>query len=117
MFGINKEKFYGTNVLQKYIAHFVTVDGQQHVGLDDGNWINQDAITCSSPEFLTLYAKRDGYLQDENFVIYPMANILSIKWELINEIKVIADRHIKEFKIFYTKDEICKANIVREVNV
>lgn len=40
----------------------------------------------------------DGYIEDDNEVMYPLSNIISIKWELVDE-KTVEDI-FKEYQFF-----------------
>lgn len=45
--------------------------------------------------------RSDGYIKDDNSVMYPLQNIVSISWVCDDEIENV---YAKEYKVFYTKD-------------
>ena len=51
--------------------------------------------------------KSDGYIEDQNDVMYPLQNILSIDWKLIDE-KVVLDNFRHEFEVIFTDREVEK---------
>ena len=51
--------------------------------------------------------KSDGYIEDQNDVMYPLQNILSIDWKLIDE-KVVLDNFRHEFEVVFTNREVEK---------
>ena len=51
--------------------------------------------------------KSDGYIEDQNDVMYPLQNILSIDWKLIDE-KVVLDNFRHEFEVVFTNGEVSK---------
>lgn len=73
--------------LQKFRTNFTTVDGAQHVGVTY-NWAIAERIKCTVPEYIMISVKSDGYLMDADRVMYPLYNIISIEWELVEEKKV-----------------------------
>lgn len=92
--------------LQKVKAKFVTTDGVTH-NMAERKWVNRDGISCSVEEYLTDRIIRDGYIKDEKFVIYPIANIMSIEWSLINE-RLFEENTNPYRSIFYTDEELEK---------
>lgn len=54
--------------------------------------------------------KSDGYLKDENGVMYPIQNIVSITWQVDCEKTVIA-KH-SEYTYLLSNDEINKLPVV-----
>lgn len=78
-----------------YRATFKTIDGEIHYSYF--NYLDIDNLTCDGPTYLMLGKK---YLKDENGVMYPMQNIISIKWEVNNakevEVKYIRGTHFRE---------------------
>ena len=51
--------------------------------------------------------KSDGYIEDQNDVMYPLQNILSIDWKLFDE-KVVLDNFRHEFEVVFTNREVEK---------
>jgi hypothetical protein len=51
--------------------------------------------------------KEDGYITDYDGVVYPLQNVLSIKWELVEEIHKKGE-YEPMFKVWFSKNEIDK---------
>lgn len=81
-----------------YRAIFKTIDGEVHYSYF--NYLDISNITCDGPTYIMIGKK---YLKDENGIMYPIQNIISIKWEIHDtkevEVKYIHGTHFKE--IFY----------------
>lgn len=92
--------------LQKFSSIFSTVDGEIHIG-QNNNWANRDGLSCSVEKYLTKKIINDGYMQDENSVMYPIGNIISIKWELVEE-KLFIENTDPYKGIFYNDEELEK---------
>ena len=68
---------------------------------------NADGLLCTVPEYIMIDIKSDGYIEDQNDIMYPLQNILSIDWKLIDE-KVVLDNFSHEFKVVFTDKEVAK---------
>ena len=86
--GLFKKAFRKNMVtLQKFKPVFTTVDGHRHTGFEY-NYGIVEKLRCSVPEYMMIDIKRDGYLEDNYGLMYPLANIVSIDWQLVDEKKV-----------------------------
>lgn len=78
-----------------YRAIFKTVDGEIHYSYF--NYLDISRLTCDGPTYIMIGKK---YLKDENGVMYPMQNIISIKWEINDtkevEVEYINGTHFRE---------------------
>ena len=92
--------------LQRFQPLFITTDGVEHEGYKY-NWFNADGLLCTVPEYIMIDIKSDGYIEDQNDVMYPLQNILSIDWKLIDE-KVVLDNFRHEFEVVFTNREVEK---------
>ena len=92
--------------LQRFQPFFITTDGAEHEGYEY-NWFNADELLCTVPEYIMIDIKSDGYIEDQNDVMYPLQNILSIDWKLIDE-KVVLDNFSHEFEVVFTNGEVEK---------
>lgn len=72
-----------------YRATFKTIDGEIHYSYF--NYLDLDNLSCDGPTYLMIGKK---YLKDENGVMYPMQNIISIKWE-VNDSKEVKVEYIR----------------------
>lgn len=93
-----KEQKTIRGTLCHYTAHFVTTDGVNHCYTHYRYGV-QERIR-SIPEYIMVDVKSDGYLKDDNDVMYPLQNIVSISWECDDTIE---DAVLEEYKIFYDK--------------
>ena len=89
--------------VQKFNPFFVTTDGKIHKGVDS-NWYIADRINCTVPQFIMIDIKSDGYIEDEYGVMYPLTNVVSIKWELLDEI--IIEDNFGEYNVTVTTEEL-----------
>lgn len=105
--GLFKKKLFEKKMvtLQKFKPVFTTVDGNTHTGFEYKYGI-AERFLCSVPEFIMIDIKSDGYLKDDCDVMYPLTNIISIDWQLVDE-KMVEDK-FGEYKFFVTKSEVEK---------
>lgn len=93
-----KKIFKKDNVtVKKYKPIFITVDNVKHEGLEY-NWAIADRLKCSIPEYIMLDIKSDGYIEDENKIMYPLSNIISIEWKLSKE--MIVEDNFSEYQVY-----------------
>lgn len=95
-----------TTTIRHFVCYFLTVDGEKH-SYSKFRYIDEDAIRCSGPEYIMMDIRSDGYIKDDNGIMYPLQNILSISWKCDDEIK---DVYASEYKIFYDKNSKRKEN-------
>lgn len=91
--------------LQKYKPYFVTVDGVRHEGLNYC-WCIAERLRCSIPEYIMVDLRSDGYIEDQDLLMHPLSNVISIEWKLIDE-KTVEDR-FSQYQIFVTTKELEK---------
>ena len=89
--------------VQKFKPFFVTTDGRIHEGVHS-NWYIADRINCTVPQFIMIDIKSDGYIEDEYGVMYPLTNVVSIKWELLDE-RIVED-NFDEYDVFVSTEEL-----------
>ncbi|MDO4966781.1 MAG: hypothetical protein Q4E51_08760 [Lachnospiraceae bacterium] len=82
-----------------YTAHFVTTDGVSHC-YTRYRYGAPEQIRCSVPEYIMIDIKSDGYLKDDNGVMYPLQNVASISWECDDIVEGVA---LEEYRVFYDK--------------
>ena len=99
-----KEKKLAT--LKKYKSNFTTVDGVKHEGCVY-KWVIADRLNCSVPRYLMLHVKKDGYIEDDKGIMYPLYNVMSVDWEKVSSITITDN--FGEFSVFLTNDEVEKA--------
>lgn len=97
-----------TTTIRHFICNFITIDGKEHF-YSGFNYIDEDAISCSGPEYIMYDVRSDGYIKDDNDIMYPLQNIISISWVCDDEIENV---YVKEYKVFYTKDSKKKEKTV-----
>lgn len=96
-----------TITLQRFQPFFITTDNVEHEGIDTYKWTNADWLLCTVPEYLMISIKSDGYMKDKNDVMYPMQNIRSIEWKLLEE-KIVLDNFYHEYQIFFDDEKVKK---------
>lgn len=82
-----------------YTAHFTTIDGKTH-SYNKFRYGAPKQISCTVPEYIMFGVKSDGYLKDNDGVMYPLSNVVSISWECDDIIENVA---LREYQIFYDK--------------
>ena len=88
---------------QRYQPFFKTIDGMEHEGVSY-KWACREKLNCTIPEYLMTSIKCDGYAEDVNGLMYPLTNIISIEWKLLEEQTIKS--FLPEYKVFYTSEEI-----------
>ena len=105
MFGKIKETVIAKPMLlRSYRPIFKTIDGEKHVGIQY-KYADENRVRGSVPELLMISVKSNGYLVDIESKMYPLANIISIEWDLVDEqIKQYKSKH--EWQIYFDKEEV-----------
>ena len=90
--------------LKKYKVIFKTVDGEWHE-YNHYNYADPDSILCSIPKYIMINTK---YMQDNDYNMYPLENVVCIKWEISDVIEnVIRKRICSDISYtFYEKEDI-----------
>ena len=83
--------------VEHYTVFFKTIDNKNH-SFHRYRFANPNVINCSIPEYIMIEVKHNGYLIDDNNVMYPLQNIISITWEKDNEKEV---EKIDDWEVFY----------------
>lgn len=65
--------------VEHYSVFFTTVDGKEHC-YNHYRFADPKVISCSVPEYIMIDVRHNGYLEDNDEIIYPLQNIISIKW-------------------------------------
>lgn len=99
-----KEKEVETTTLEKYKIVFKTVDGECHEfhGME---YCDKAQISCSPGEY---YMIGKEYLKDDDGQIYPINNIIKIKFEKISEIQNVIQKsyNLGNPYVFYGEKDI-----------
>ena len=92
---------------EKWVCSFVTVDNKTHLRRYDRLWSKASGLICTVPEYLMIENKECGYLKDDEEVMYPLENIVSIKWMLLEECdRKLPDTMEAGRKIYFTQEEL-----------
>ena len=92
---------------EKWVCSFVTVDNKIHLRHYDRLWSKANGLICTVPEYLMIENKECGYLKDDEGVMYPLENIVSIKWMLLEECdSKLPDTMEAGRKIYFTPKEL-----------
>ena len=91
--------------LRKYKPSFITTDGNKHEGRVY-RWAIKERLKCSIPQYLMIDITSDGYIEDKEEIMYPLANIISIEWEVVKEIRV--EDRFSEFDTFINDQDLIK---------
>ena len=94
---------------EKWVCSFVTVDNKIHLRHYDKLWSKASGLICTVPEYLMIENKECGYLKDDEGVMYPLENIVSIKWMLLEECdRKLPDTMEAGRKIYFSPEELEK---------
>lgn len=88
--------------LQKFKPFFITIDGVEHEGLEYSWYISERLISVT--EYIMVDIKRDQYIKDKNEFMYMLSNVISIRWELLEE-KIVED-NFSEYIAKVTTEEL-----------
>ena len=91
--------------LQKFKPFFTTVDNTNHEGINKYKWVDCDNLLCSVPEYLMIGIKHDGYIEDSEGIMYPLKNVLSIRWEFLEE-KIVLDSFLYLYQTAFSDEEV-----------
>lgn len=79
-----KKLIFGTETItievEHYSVFFTTIDGKEHC-YNNYRFANPKVITCSIPEYIMIDVRHNGYLTDNDKIMYPLQNIVSIEWK------------------------------------
>lgn len=96
-------------VLQMYRTIFITKDGEEHLGVTY-KYADSSRLSVSVPEYIMVNIEDNGYIKDINGVMYPLQNIASIEWKLVDEkIKQCYPGEYR-FQIFFDDEEVENMN-------
>lgn len=76
--------------LKKYKIAFTTLDGKEHE-FNRLDFIDDNTICCSVGEY---YLIGEKYLEDDEGNIYPIDNVQKIRFELVDSIENVVEKHI-----------------------
>lgn len=63
-----------------YSVYFKTIDGNKHQ-YTHFRYADPAQLNCSIPEYIMCKVKMDGYFKDDDGLMYPLQNVVEIKWE------------------------------------
>ena len=98
----NNTKYF---TVTHYKICFKTIDNKEHV-YSKSKYIDEQMINCSPLEF---FLAGEKYLKDDDGIMYPINNVLSIWAMKDKEAKAIEDRY-REYHILYGENEVIKMN-------
>jgi hypothetical protein len=99
---LKEEVFEPDVTIQKFKPFFTTVDKEIHEGHTYG-WAIKERISCSIPEYIMIDINSRGYMKDSNDIMYPLTNIISIDWKLLDE-KIVQDVYDR-YHLYLTPEE------------
>ena len=109
MFKKNKKVFEKKKItIQKFKPFFTTTDGSKHEG-SEYKWGISDRFVCTVPEFIMIDIKSDGYIKDKDKVMYPLTNVVSIEWKLLEE-RIVED-NFSRYELFLSTEELEKCTM------
>ena len=92
-------------ILQMYRPVFITKDGKEHHGVTY-KYADSSRLSISVPEYIMIHIEDKGYIKDNDEIMYPLQNVASIRWELVDEkIKQCYSGEYR-FQIFFDDEEV-----------
>jgi hypothetical protein len=90
--------------LHKIQAEFKTTDGECHTS-HKTNWYNISNLLCSASDYKMINIKSNGYIKDLLGTVFPLTNVVSIKWNIVD--KRTIEYYERSFpQIVFTDEEI-----------
>lgn len=84
-------------VVRKYKPIFTTIDNVKHEG-PEYNWIIVNRLRCQATDYIMIDIKSDGYIKDNNGIMYILSNVISIDWQVAKE-AVVKDKY-HEYQVY-----------------
>ena len=94
------EEVQEKETLEHYSVRFYTTDGIMH-NFTKYRYAAPERLRCSVPEYIMIDVKSNGYLKDDNEVMYPLQNVVSIHWSKDDEIHDV--KLNDKYAIFFDK--------------
>ena len=94
------EEVQEKETLEHYSVRFYTTDGIMH-NFTKYRYAAPERLRCSVPEYIMIDVKSNGYLKDDNGVMYPLQNVVSIYWNKDDEIHDV--KLNDKYAIFFDK--------------
>ena len=94
------EEVQEKETLEHYSVRFYTTDGALH-NFTKYRYAAPERLRCSVPEYIMIDVKSNGYLKDDNGVMYPLQNVVSIYWSKDDEIHDV--KLNDKYAIFFDK--------------
>lgn len=94
------EEIQEKETLEHYSVRFYTTDGIMH-NFTKYRYAAPERLRCSVPEYIMIDVKSNGYLKDDNGVMYPLQNVVSIYWNKDDEIHDV--KLNDKYAIFFDK--------------
>lgn len=94
------EEIQEKETLEHYSVRFYTTDGIMH-NFTKYRYAAPERLRCSVPEYIMIDVKSNGYLKDDNGVMYPLQNVVSIYWSKDDEIHDV--KLNDKYAIFFDK--------------
>ena len=94
------EEIQEKETLEHYSVRFYTTDGIIH-NFTKYRYAVPERLRCSVPEYIMIDVKSNGYLKDDNGVMYPLQNVVSIYWSKDDEIHDV--KLNDKYAIFFVK--------------
>lgn len=91
-------------VFEKWTAEGICSDGRTFQFRHGGYYL-ASGLTCDVPEYIAIHAKKDGYYRVDD-VMYPLENIVSLKWRRMEQICATIPYEQYNFKVHYSADEM-----------
>lgn len=94
------EEIQEKETLEHYSVRFYTTDGAMH-NFTKYRYAVPERLRYSVPEYIMIDVKSNGYLKDDNGVMYPLQNVVSIYWNKDDEIHDV--KLNDKYAIFFDK--------------
>jgi hypothetical protein len=94
---------YRKVLLQNIKPCFKTVDGQGHAGY--ACWMDRNALLCDCGKYRMIDITGNGYIRDDKDTVYPLNNVLSIEFEVIEE-RLLAVKDMTFPPVYYMDKEV-----------
>ena len=109
------------HILVKCDIKFKTIDGEFHT-FSYFNYIDIGTIIVSPQSYIMGIIKNEGYIDDDYCIKYPVCNIISIEFQVVDSVKIpknMLDKYSPSgaYKTWYDDKQVTELkNIIEESN-
>ena len=90
-------------IFQRKEAVFITIDGVEHYN-SKFNYLKVSSLLRTYEDYIMISIESDGYIKDNDGIMYPLNNVLSIEWKNIKE--MLKADEFQRYQVWFDKEEV-----------